>query len=115
MSGITSAEVRAGLDHPVIDADGHFVEMAPILHDVIMETLVELGGVVGYARTSGNTPETSFFKQNQVGGGLVTGGGVEYRVGRLKIAPEARYTHWYNGIYERQGKDQAELLIGIRF
>ena len=80
-----------------------------------LRPFVELGGVVGYARTSGNTAETAFFKQNEVGGGLVTGGGVEYRVGRLKFAPEARYTHWYNGIYERQGKDQAELLIGIRF
>ena len=44
MSGITSEHVRAGLDHPVIDADGHFVEMAPILHDEIVDTLVELGG-----------------------------------------------------------------------
>jgi predicted TIM-barrel fold metal-dependent hydrolase len=44
VSGIRAAEVRAGLDHPVIDADGHFVEMAPILHDEIVATLEGLGG-----------------------------------------------------------------------
>jgi len=44
MSGVTSAQVRAGLDHPIIDADGHFVEMAPILHDELVATLEELGG-----------------------------------------------------------------------
>ena len=44
MSRLTSAQVRARLDHPIIDADGHFVEMAPILHDEIVATLEELGG-----------------------------------------------------------------------
>ncbi len=44
MSTRTSAQVRADLDHPVIDADGHFVEMAPILHEEIVATLEEMGG-----------------------------------------------------------------------
>jgi predicted TIM-barrel fold metal-dependent hydrolase len=44
MSGRTSQEVRAGLDHPVIDVDGHFVELAPVLHEEIVATLEELGG-----------------------------------------------------------------------
>jgi predicted TIM-barrel fold metal-dependent hydrolase len=44
MSGPTSREVREHLDHPVIDVDGHFVEMAPVLHDEIIATLEELGG-----------------------------------------------------------------------
>ncbi len=44
MSSTTSAQVRADLDHPVIDADGHFVEMAPILHQEIVATLEEMGG-----------------------------------------------------------------------
>ena len=76
---------------------------------------VELGGVVGYARTSSDVSSSFTTRFSEVGGGLVTGGGVEFRAKRFKIAPEARYTRWYNGIYERQGKDQAELLIGIRF
>lgn len=44
MVGRTSQEVRAGLDHPVIDVDGHFVELAPVLHEEIVATLEELGG-----------------------------------------------------------------------
>ena len=44
MSARSSQEVRAGLDHPVIDVDGHFVEVAPVLHEEIVATLEELGG-----------------------------------------------------------------------
>jgi predicted TIM-barrel fold metal-dependent hydrolase len=44
MSGKTSAQVRAGLDHPVVDVDGHFVEVAPVLHESIVATLEDLGG-----------------------------------------------------------------------
>ena len=43
MSGRSSRDVRSALDHPVIDVDGHFVEMAPVLHDEILATLEELG------------------------------------------------------------------------
>ncbi len=32
MSKISSAEVRAQIDHPIIDADGHFVEVAPLFN-----------------------------------------------------------------------------------
>jgi hypothetical protein len=32
-----SAKVRAQLDHPVIDADGHWVELFPIYFDYIAE------------------------------------------------------------------------------
>ena len=41
---ITSAEVRAQRSHPVIDADGHFVELAPLLHDEILANLESIGG-----------------------------------------------------------------------
>jgi predicted TIM-barrel fold metal-dependent hydrolase len=44
MSGRTSRQVREGLDHPVVDVDGHFVEVAPVLHEEIVATLEELGG-----------------------------------------------------------------------
>ena len=39
-----AAEIRAGLDHPVIDADGHFVELAPVLDDALIASLEEQGG-----------------------------------------------------------------------
>ena len=44
MSTLSSRDVRAQLDHPVVDADGHFVEIAPVLHEEIVATLEELGG-----------------------------------------------------------------------
>ena len=44
MSGRSSRSVREEIGHPVIDVDGHFVEMAPVLHEEIVATLEELGG-----------------------------------------------------------------------
>ena len=40
----TAAAVRAGLGHPVIDADGHFVEVAPVLDDALLAALEAQGG-----------------------------------------------------------------------
>ena len=37
----SSREIRAALDHPVIDADGHIIEFLPAVRDF----LVEEGGV----------------------------------------------------------------------
>ena len=39
-----AAEIRANLDHPVVDADGHFVEIAPLMQDEIGAYLEESGG-----------------------------------------------------------------------
>jgi predicted TIM-barrel fold metal-dependent hydrolase len=39
-----AADIRAGLDHPVIDADGHFVELAPVLDDALLASLEAEGG-----------------------------------------------------------------------
>ena len=39
-----AAQVRAQVDHPIIDADGHFVEVGPLLHDEIITYLEEAGG-----------------------------------------------------------------------
>src|SRR3954463_16407767 len=39
-----SANVRNQLSHPVIDADGHFVEIGPIVDDEILSYLEEAGG-----------------------------------------------------------------------
>ena len=33
----SSADIRAHLDHPVIDGDGHFIEITPVLHDFIRD------------------------------------------------------------------------------
>jgi Amidohydrolase len=39
-----AAEVRAALHHPVIDADGHFVELRPVMEQAILGHLSDLGG-----------------------------------------------------------------------
>jgi predicted TIM-barrel fold metal-dependent hydrolase len=41
----TKAErIRAGLSHPIIDADGHFVEVAPLFNEEMLTYLEEMGG-----------------------------------------------------------------------
>jgi predicted TIM-barrel fold metal-dependent hydrolase len=39
-----AAQIREAVDHPIIDADGHFVEIGPILHDELLSSLEEFGG-----------------------------------------------------------------------
>jgi predicted TIM-barrel fold metal-dependent hydrolase len=53
-----AAEIRAGLAHPIIDADGHFVEVAPLLNEEMLAYLEEMGGREvrdRYARDTGLT------------------------------------------------------------
>ena len=38
-----AARVRDAVDHPIIDADGHFVEIGPLLHDEILASLEDIG------------------------------------------------------------------------
>lgn len=40
----SASEIRRRLDHPVIDADGHFMEFMPLVDDEIVEHLEEVGG-----------------------------------------------------------------------
>jgi predicted TIM-barrel fold metal-dependent hydrolase len=42
--GPTSADIRAELDHPVIDVDGHLQEVTPLLRDEVMDRARDLGG-----------------------------------------------------------------------
>ncbi len=39
-----AAQVRDEVDHPIIDADGHFVELGPLLNDEVITSIEELGG-----------------------------------------------------------------------
>jgi hypothetical protein len=54
--------------------------------------------------------------------GIVTGGGVQFGVGRLRLSPEVRYTHWtstpINGTFGDGpsyygNQEQVDVLIGI--
>jgi predicted TIM-barrel fold metal-dependent hydrolase len=44
-TGTPAAAVREQVGHPIIDADGHFVEIGPLLDDELLASLEELGGV----------------------------------------------------------------------
>jgi predicted TIM-barrel fold metal-dependent hydrolase len=44
MTGFKAADVRKFVDHPIIDADGHFVELQPMLDDHLLSHLEETGG-----------------------------------------------------------------------
>ncbi len=40
----SSAEVRRSLSHPILDADGHFVELWPLAHEEIADSIEQDGG-----------------------------------------------------------------------
>ena len=48
------SDAAAGLTHPIIDADGHFVEVAPLLNEEMLAYLEEMGG----PRSATGTPPT---------------------------------------------------------
>jgi hypothetical protein len=41
---VPASEVRSKISHPIIDADGHFVELAPVLDDELLAYIEETGG-----------------------------------------------------------------------
>ena len=51
---LTAAEIKSRIDHPIIDADGHWLEYSP----VFSERLKKVGGedaVRGWSAVSGRT------------------------------------------------------------
>ena len=57
-----AADIRTGLAHPIIDADGHFVELAPLLNAEMLTYLEEMGGADvrdRYALDTGLTDTTT--------------------------------------------------------
>ena len=97
---------------------------------------------IGFAfrRTSGSTASTGSTLNPQTGVrqsfssttpwaaelsyGLVVAGGVEFQVGRVRIAPEVRYTRWdrdvinaagSQGYFVSSGLNQVQVLVGFSF
>jgi hypothetical protein len=65
---------------------------------------------------------TSYYPGSTTSHGLVIGGGVEFGIGRLHLAPEARYTRWNNnpvlaiipnGPSPYLSANQVDVLLGI--
>jgi len=56
-----------------------------------------------------------FSETSDLGKGAVAAAGVGIKEGRLTFSPEVRYTHWKQENGLTVGRNQAELLLGIRF
>ena len=97
-----------------------FVEAGPAYQWVRHGSGLLLSGLAG--RTLGGRFPLVMPAENHVG--IVAGGGVEFRAGRLRLSPEFRYTRWTSRYWESFGSrgfftgsnlDQAEGLISVRF
>lgn len=56
MTKLSSEKIRARLDHPVVDADGHYIELLPVFMDYFFDFVKEIGGsdaVADLARREG--------------------------------------------------------------
>lgn len=66
-----AAEIRSGLSHPVVDADGHFVELGPLLNEEVLAYIEEMGGVGlrdAYLRRSGVTDTSTVLADHTAAG-----------------------------------------------
>ncbi len=82
------------------------------------------GRIAPFAVGGGSFERNELLRANQVGPvgattGYVAGGGVEAKVGWLRLAPEVRYTHW-TGDFALRGanlthRNEVEFLVGITF
>jgi hypothetical protein len=75
---------------------------------------IPTGGRTFYSGRAGWNPDISH--------GLVTGGGIEFGRGHLRVAPELRYTRWNNdpvnfsgshGYVVNAARNQVDLLVGV--
>jgi hypothetical protein len=53
--------------------------------------------------------------RSDVGVGAVVAAGVRFRVGRLSVAPELRYTYWGSTAQFDLRRNEAAGLVGISF
>jgi hypothetical protein len=82
------------------------------------------GRVAPFVLGGGSFERNELLRANQVGPagtttGFVAGGGVEAKVGWLRLTPEVRYTRW-TGNFSFRGADlthrnEVEFLVGITF
>lgn len=61
---LTAAQIRRELGHPVVDADGHFMELGPLMNDEIVSYLEETGGAAlrdRFIASTSNVLDTAVF------------------------------------------------------
>jgi hypothetical protein len=98
-----------------------FVEVG-VAPRTISGTISDTGFSVDFT-TGQRTPFSRSSKTDWSGSvGVVVGGGVQFQVGRLRLSPQVRYTHWTStpinvsfgdGPTYYSTQEQADVLIGI--
>jgi predicted TIM-barrel fold metal-dependent hydrolase len=65
---LSAAQIRKELGHPVVDADGHFIELGPLMNDEIVSYLEEAGGSSlrdRFVNSSANILDTAVFEADR--------------------------------------------------
>ncbi len=80
------------------------------------------GPAVLYVAGGGSFQRNEILRADQVGppettSGFVAGGGVEVKLGPIRLGPELRYTHWNGDFafrsYNLENRNGVEILVGI--
>lgn len=88
--------------------------VAPVVGaGVSVQHILNFGGVPQYL-LSGSTSANSV--------GFVAAGGAQFRLGRVAVTPELRYTRWSSTAWKQAlvdvftgGRDQVQLIVGVTF
>jgi hypothetical protein len=72
--------------------------------------------------TGARIPSSNSTHSSDTSHGFVAGAGIEFRLARLRVTPEFRYTHWLDrplnnfgsqGYFVRSAEDQADIMLGL--
>ena len=107
--GLLKWEILPGPIRPFVDAG------ASVRHITGISQVRDVANVV---TEIDNAPE--FNKRNDIG--LVFGGGVAFKLGRVRVSPEFRYVRWGSEAFRdpvrtllRTNRNQGDFLIGFTF
>ena len=67
-ASLTAAQIRQEIGHPIVDADGHFMELGPLMNDEIVAYLEEAGGAAlreKFIASPANILDTAVFQADR--------------------------------------------------
>jgi hypothetical protein len=99
---------------PFVDAGASFRHITGV--DQFRQTLLVIGG-----QTNSSTSNPAELNKS-TDAGFVFGGGLEFKLGKLRITPELRYTRWGGEVFRdpvnallQTNRNQGDFLLGITF
>jgi opacity protein-like surface antigen len=106
--------VLPGPVRPFVDAGASFRHISGVKQ--VQQSILQPLGL----STSSTSNPVEFHKATDEG--FVFGGGLEFKLGKLRITPELRYTHWGSENFHdpvasllRTNRNQGDFLLGITF